>query len=172
MFSKKILLPVLATAVIGGVVVYGVGVAQVHAQDEKPLSGLVQALVQKFSLNESQVQTVVDDFVSHERQTRLESMQKREEDRLTKLVAEGKITDAQKQAILNELAALRSTYNPENMKDKTAAERKAQMQAMHDELQAWAKQQGIDLKYVMVPMGMKGHMKRTMMSAPTSSPTP
>jgi len=78
-----------------------------------------------------------------------------EEERLTKLVSEGKITEAQKSAILAELKALQTKYSIESMKDLSEEERQTQMKTIQDELTAWAKEQGIDISSVM-PTGPGG----------------
>ncbi len=69
-----------------------------------------------------------------DRRTRLEA-------KLTKAVQDGKLTDAQKQAILqkyDELATFRQT-----LQSLTSQQRRAAMQAKHAELLLWAKTNGI-----------------------------
>ncbi len=84
--------------------------------------------------------------------------QQTDEERLTQLAKEGKITEAQKTAILAELKTLKEKYNLESLKDLTEEKRKAKMEDMMEELKAWAKEQGIDEKYVTMapPMGNNG----------------
>jgi len=74
-------------------------------------------IAQKFGLDQAQVQSVFDQFRQERRQEMQQTAQQREEDRLNKLVEEGKITKEQKQAILDKLAELRKKYNPDNFKD-------------------------------------------------------
>jgi len=126
-------------------------------------SGLVQAIAQKFHLDENQVKATVDDYHQQKRKERKENMGKKEEDRLSQLVKDGKITDAQKQAILSKLASLKQKYNPANMKDKTPEERKKQMQSMKDELTSWAKSQGIDINLIFPKFEMGAGMGRKWM---------
>lgn len=71
-----------------------------------------------------------------------------EEQRLEQLVKDGKITEAQKTAIITEVSALQSKYSLTSLKDLTQAERKAKLEEMVAELKAWAKAQGIDESYV------------------------
>ena len=76
------------------------------------------------------------------------------QERLTQLVSEGKITEAQKQLIvtkMSELVAARA-QEMDALKDKTMAERKALMDQKRTELEAWAKANGIDTQYLM-PFG-------------------
>ncbi|MDO8497679.1 MAG: hypothetical protein Q7S61_04000 [bacterium] len=75
-------------------------------------------------------------------------MQDNENARLDQLVKDGKITTAQKQAIVDELAALKKKYDPSNLKTMTQDERKKQFQAQQDEIKSWAQSQGIDISYL------------------------
>ena len=147
MISKKILVPVVLAVAIGGTAIFGVSLAQAQGRPN-PFSGLVTAIAKKFNLDQAQVQAVVDDYQKTEQSTRQKDMQQRETDSLAKLVADGKITEAQKQLIIAEMTALKAKYNPENSKSLTDEQRKTQMQAERDELAAWAKANNIDEKYL------------------------
>jgi hypothetical protein len=121
-------------------------------------------IAQKFNLDQNQVQSVFDQYRTEQKQT----MQQRELDRLNKLVQDKKITDAQKQAILDEQAALKTKYNPANFKSLTADQRKQQFQAEQDEIKTWANSQGIDPSYLMPGFGM--HRGRGWIKNPTPTP--
>jgi type I site-specific restriction-modification system R (restriction) subunit len=145
MISKKIVVPLLVAGVISGVSIFGVSLVNAQEINTHPMSGLVTRIAEKFGLDQSQVQTVVDQFHSEQQQTRLQDMQKREEERLSQLVNDGKITQAQKKAIIEKQKEMRTKYNPETMKSMTMEERKAKMTAMQEEMKTWAAQQGVDL---------------------------
>ena len=83
-------------------------------------------------------------------------MEQRQNDRWTQLVTQGKITELQKQAIINELAALRTKYDPVKMKDLSPTDRKTQMDNEQNELKTWAQAQGIDLSLIRPGRGMMG----------------
>lgn len=158
MTSKKILLPVLAVAIIGGTIILSVN--QVHAQtNNNPLSNLVQMIAQKFGLDQNQVQSLVDQFQQEQKQNRLQKMKDREKMKLDKLVQQGKITSTQEQSILDELVVLKNKYNLGNLKNLTPDQRKAQFQAMQNELKSWAQSQGIDPTLIMPGSGMGGFKK-------------
>ncbi|MFZ2025074.1 MAG: hypothetical protein WAV51_02240 [Microgenomates group bacterium] len=72
-----------------------------------------------------------------------------DEERLTKLVTNGKITEAQKAAILTELATLKATYGEDVLNDLTQEERQQKMQEMREALKAWATAEGIAIGFVM-----------------------
>jgi len=135
------MIPMIAITV-GGAALFAV--SQVHAQTTNGTSSLVETLAQKLNIDPVKIQSVVDQFKQDHRAKMEQNMQQREERHLTKLVQDGKLTDAQKQAILNELSALKTKYNPDNFKNLSADDRKKQMQAMHDELKSWLQSQGID----------------------------
>ncbi len=159
---KKIVLSILSTTVISSTLMFNIG--QVYAQTNdglflkftNPFSKLVQMIAQKFNLDQTQVQSVFDQFWKERRQELQQNAQKREEERLDKLVTDGKITKEQKQAILDKLADLRNKYNPENFKDLTVEQRKEKFQEKQNEIKAWAQSQGIDPSYLMPIFGMGG----------------
>lgn len=148
MITKKIFIPVILVSAIAGSAIFGRNLVKAQSKGNY-LSGLVQAIAQKFNLDQNQVQTVVDDYKKTQVTQMQQQWQQTETDRLSKLVTEGKITEAQKQAILTEMAALKAKYNQENLKNLSADQRKTQMQAEKDEITAWAKTNGIDQTYLM-----------------------
>jgi hypothetical protein len=159
LISKKIILSILAISAVGIAVFGFIGVTKTNAEStNNRFTGLVQAVAQKFGLDQSKVQTVFDDYMTTQRQGIQQKMQQGEEDRLTKLVQDGKISDAQKTAILNELAALRTKYNPANFKNMTAEERKTQFDNEQNDIKSWAASQGIDASYLTPGFGM-GRMR-------------
>ena len=118
-------------------------------------SGLIQFIAQKFGLDSTKVQSAVTEYqVQHKTQIQ-QNMQNREKTRLDALVQQGKITSFQEQAILAELAKLRSEFDPANFRNMTPEERQQQFQKQRDEFTTWAKSQGID-PTLLRPFGMMG----------------
>jgi hypothetical protein len=109
-------------------------------------SSIVQKLVQKFGLNESEVRAVFEEE-HKERETRMAA---RMEERLSQLVTDGKITETQKQAIIAKTAEMKTQHEAKMEKFALMSdeERKAAMEAERTSLEAWAKENGIDLKNV------------------------
>lgn len=116
--------------------VYGVKLIKADEADNYP--PIVQKLVDRFGLNENEVKQVFDET----RQEKHEQMQARFEDRLNKAVEEAKITQEQKQLILDKKAEMQA--NPKEHKG---------------EMKTWLEEQGIDLKELF-PMGTKGGFKK------------
>jgi hypothetical protein len=110
-------------------------------------------IAQKFNLNQSDVQSVFDQY----RQDRRSQMEAQFKTRLDQDVASGKITADQETLILNkrkELADNRASQMA-NFKNMTQAERQAAWQKDRQDLTDWAKQNGIDIQYF---FGGFGHM--------------
>lgn len=151
--------PLLIAGVVStiGLAGLGAGVAQAATSsdsDKAPMSGLVDAIATKFNLDKTQVQQVVD-----EQRTQMEA--EREEkikSQLNTLVKDGKITQAQADAITTKRAELHKEReaNKDSADDKTAAERKTDREAKKTALETWAKEQGIDSKYLRYVFG-HGH---------------
>ena len=141
MYSKKIIIPV-AVATIGASAIFGTGA--VFAQSTNtPLSGLAQMIAQKFNIDQNQVQSVLDQYSSQKKANRLQKMQQGEDQRLSNLVSQGKITSDQKTAIENELKNLKAKYFS-NFQGQTADQRKQAVQNFRTDFQAWLRSQNID----------------------------
>lgn len=165
MKSKKILVPFFAFFVILSGILFVVPAA--HAQTTNGssggnfFSGLVNFIAQKFGLDKTQVQTAITDYKTQHKTTITprptltpDQIIAMEKTRFDKLVASGKITQAQETAILSELSTLSSQYNLSGL---TGTQRKTQMQAMQTALKTWATSQGIDPSLIM--FGGPGRMR-------------
>lgn len=132
------------------------GVASVYAQSPQgKYPSIVQKLVEKFGLKESDVQSVFDEA----QQERQSQMQAKFEESLSQAVKDRKITEAQKQLILTKRQELKanSQANFTNMQNMTPDQRKGDMQAQNQALTDWAKQNSIDIKYLFG--GHMGHFR-------------
>lgn len=126
------------------------GVTRIQAQEVDPHTSLIQKIATKFGLKIEDVQGV---FSEHKTEMQ-NQMMARFEAKLTQLVTDGKITEAQKQLIINKHKEMQTA-----MQNKTPEERKTEMKNKKAELETWAKQNGIDLQYIM-GFGFKGgHMR-------------
>lgn len=148
--NKKIIIVTLIL-VLGGVAVFGV--TQAAAQSPTPFTNLIQKLSQRFNLKEADVKAVFDEAKS-ERQSQ---MQVKFAERLTQLVKDGKLTEAQKQAVIVKHKELQEKHkqNWEQFKNLTPQQRSDFMQKQRTELETWAKAQGIDLNLIF-GVGMHG----------------
>lgn len=152
MLRNKILLPVLAVT-IGGVALFGV--SQVSAQNTDGPSELVSAIAQKFNLPQDQVQQVFNE----QKEKHHAQMQVKMDEKLTQLVKDGKLTEAQKQAMIAKMAEMKNNFNPDALKDLTPEQRREKMDQHRQEMENWAKSQGIDPTLLMFnfKIGRGGH---------------
>src|SRR5688500_1654770 len=99
MTQKKVLLPILGIALISTLF----GANYVSAQDTSATSpSIVQKIAQRFNLSQTDVQKVFDE--AHEE--RMSKMKVQVEERLNQAVKDGKITEAQKQALLSKFTEM------------------------------------------------------------------
>lgn len=130
----------------------------VFAQSEtgdKGMNSIVQQIAHKFNLKESDVQAVFDE----EHKVRTAEMHEKFETNLTNLVSKGSITEEQKQKILAKKKEL-SANKPKNLtkfKNMTPNQRKTEMEKQKTELEAWAKDNGIDLSKIPFFIKINGH---------------
>jgi hypothetical protein len=163
--KKTLLFTVAAVTILSGSLLTSTqAFAQSPMNDQHRMSSLVQKIADKFGLKKEEVQAVFDQAKEeHRSQTEAHF-----DTRLSQLVTEGKITEAQKQLIVakrQELEANRQSQM-DSIKTKTAAERKAAMDAERQKLEEWAKQNGIDLKYLLFGGRGKGPGMHKMRMGP------
>lgn len=123
-------------------------------------SDLIDALSSKFHINKDEVKQVFEE--QHEK--REAAHEKRQSERLQKLVENGTITANQKSAIESKLAEMKADReaNKDEMKDLTPEQRKAKHDEKKAEIESWAKDNNIDLSkikgvFVGGPEGHRGH---------------
>lgn len=163
---NKIVLPVLGAALMAGTVL---APARMYASERgTPTSSVVQRIAQRFGLNEADVKAVFDE----EKEDKHARMQARYEQRLNKYVSEGLISETQKQLILDkqdEMEADRQARIQEGQ-SFTPEEEHTYRQNQRQELRNWAKEQGIELKYLF-PYG-RGKWSKVSVSRVTPTVTP
>ena len=120
-------------------------------------TGLIQKIAQTFNLDQNKVQAVFDQYRQEQQASLQQKRQQQIEDRLSQAVQQGKLTNEQKQAILDELAALKSKYNPDSLKNMTPDQRKQAFQNEQAEIKSWTQSHGIDVSYLMRGFGMGRH---------------
>jgi len=152
-YSRRLL---AAVAIIAGLGMGAMGVDAAFAaqsDDNRGMENLVEAIADKFQVSVSDVQAVFD-----EQRAQMEAdREAMEAERLVQAATDGKITQAQADAI---------TVKREEMKDAMATfasldeeARREAMKTQMDELQKWAKENNISLFYLHQGSrgGMRGH---------------
>ncbi|MBM3206551.1 MAG: hypothetical protein FJZ43_02940 [Candidatus Staskawiczbacteria bacterium] len=147
--NKKYLLyisiPAIALSTAGIVAVGSVSADSVNKQSSG-ISSLVNAIAQKFNLNQAEVQQVFDD---HKSQMMLHMEEKRGA-RLNQAVVDGKLTQDQVNKILAkqaELKAQEASFKA-SLEGKTKEEIKALVKAQADSIKQWAEENDIPIKYL------------------------
>jgi hypothetical protein len=125
---------VVCTLVLGGA--YGVMAATTQTASQYP--SLVERIAKAFNLDPAKV----DNVFQEERKARMADREATIEKRLDQLVTDKKITSAQKDAILKKRDEIQSKI--ESLRNETPAQRMTEMQKLRTELQAWAKENGLD----------------------------
>lgn len=137
------------------------GVSAVSAQSgsSSEQGGLIEAISSKFNLNKAEVKQVFE----AQREKREAEHANKQSERLQKLVDNGTITAEQKTAIETKLEELKADReaNKGSMKDLTPEERKAKHDEKKAELEAWAKDNNLNLTklkgvFMGGPMGHRG----------------
>lgn len=140
MLNKKILISI---ASIGLVVGTGLTSLQsVYADNKDNYSPIVARLVEKFNLNTSEVDTVLNQY----REERHNDQVAKVTERLNVSVQSGDITEEQKQLILNKLAEMSENRPGEYNGDRD--DRREAMKLRRAELEKWAADNNIDAKYL------------------------
>jgi hypothetical protein len=168
--KRSLLIAAAATTVAaGGVGTLGLASAAASSTDSQ--TSLVDQIATRFHLNKSDVQSVFD----QDRQQHEADREAKQKQALADAVTNGKLTQDQADHItqvLNEVKSLRGTTAPKDLSDDTRSQIKADL----DGLRTWAKQNNIDLKYIMPGPGGRGHGgpggQGGSMGAPDSSNLP
>ncbi len=137
------------------------GIATVSAATDSStgsdhMSSLVSAIASKFNLDKTKVQAVFDEQhtkMQAERETQVKAD-------VAQLVKDGKLTQAQADAINAKRAELTKEREANRAADRSASrdQMKTKMDAKRTELETWAKEQGIDTQYLrLVFGGGRGH---------------
>lgn len=159
-FIVYAILPVLAGAALIGGTVFA---ATSQATKTSPFSALATAIAQKFNLNSTDVQTVIDQTMTAER-TQMEK------DRLAQAVTDGKLTQAQADLIVAKRASLEAEReaNKTSFSAMTDTERQAAMEKNKADLQAWATANNVPVEYLFG--GGRGHGGGHGMMGPGGNP--
>lgn len=148
--SKKVSLAVMGLAALGIVGVSGLGVSALSSSDNSQDS-LASRLATKFGLNKDDVAKELDAYHQEERANHEAEMKTRLSDALQKKVDDGTITAEQKTAIENKLEERHKAHEAEMEANKksntkpTKEEMDAKRTADKTEMDAWLKEQGINL---------------------------
>lgn len=157
MINKKILASIFGVTLLGSTLF---GASYVAAQKtDTATPSIVQRLAEKFNLNQDDVQKVFDEH----RQENQKYMQEQLAKRLDQAVKDGKITTAQKDAILKKHSEMVNVkFRNGNFKELTAEEKQKMGQEKRAEMETWANEIGLDLATIHELIGHNGMGKGKM----------
>lgn len=142
--------------IIGGLVVAFAGLGAFSAGSTLANSAngqdsLIQKIADKFHLKKDDVQAVFN----QDRQERKTQMQQNFNSKLDQAVKDGKINETQKAAIIKKFDELRNNKENDfkNFRSMTPDQRKQVMDKQKTDLQAWAKDNNIDLNVLQEILG-------------------
>lgn len=154
--KKQLIVAGIATAVgVTGLAGVGVASAAADTSSTNPMSSLVEAVATKFNLKEADVQAVFD-----AQRTQMQAEREAEvEKKVAQLVTDGKLTQDQADKLNAKRAELQKAREALKDSDKTREEMKTERETKRTELEAWAKENGIDTEYLryVVDGGHHGH---------------
>lgn len=132
-YIASMLIAVAAIAVVTG------GAIAVNAQiSDGEYPPIVERIAERFGLNESEVKSFFDEV----REERREEKQIRAGERLSQAVADGLITEKQKELIIEKKAELKD--EKESLRSLEPEERREAMKELKTEFGEWAEVNGID----------------------------
>ncbi|MFA5355172.1 MAG: hypothetical protein WC302_00315 [Candidatus Paceibacterota bacterium] len=126
---KKITYLIMTLVAVG---ILGFTVANAQADNGGFHSALIQELVERFNLNEQEVQEVFDEFEAENK----EQMEERTSQEFTNL------TEEQKTAISEKMEEMKQKM--EGIKDLSGEERQEAIDQIKEGMEAWAEENGID----------------------------
>jgi len=151
--KNKIIIPAALVLAIITLAAYRTAVVYAQGSNNK-YPPVLEKLVERFNLNEDEVRVVFDEV----REEHQGQMQEQFNQRLDQAVTDGKITLVQKELILAKHEELKGgKENWEDWYNLSPEERREMGEERHEELEAWAESNGIDL-YLFFSLG-KGEGK-------------
>lgn len=131
------------------IVVSGLGINYAQANGNHRSEIIINRLAEKFNLDKTEVEQVF----AKNRAKRQQQMQARLEENLDQAVEDGKLTEEQKNLLLDKRAEMK-----DEMKNLSWNERQEKRAEHRQEIQNWAKENGIDLSAIR-NQGMKNGQK-------------
>lgn len=161
--NKVLILTAVTIAALGGLGL--VSSSQGYAKTESKYPSIVQKLINKFNLNTSEVDKIMEEEKAEREAQRKEMEAKRLQeitDKLTQAVKDGKITEDQKAKILAKFAEMKPNREQERSKEKgdfakltqeeweaKRVERQKEMEQRKAEFEAWEAQLGVKLSDIL-----------------------
>ncbi|MEW6447300.1 MAG: hypothetical protein AB1426_04310 [Bacillota bacterium] len=126
---------------------YGLSAMAAETQADYNFPPVIQKLIDKFNLDPAKVNEVLQEDRKEREAKRLSIFK----DRLEQAVKDGKLTEKQREAILSKRSELQAKL--QNLRDLSPEERHEALKQLRDEMEKWAKENGIDVKWLLMEKG-------------------
>jgi len=140
--TKKHLIYVIPAMILGGALLAGATVVGAQSA-EGNYPSIVQKLADRFNLNLEDVKSV---FAENRQEVQLQ-MEENFQNALDEMVADGKITQEQEEAILEKREEMQGLK--EELKDLEPEERQAKMHELRDEVKQWLEENNLNPGLIM-----------------------
>lgn len=140
--TKKIVVPVVALGIITVAVLSSVSLVSAQRLDSGR-DTLVNKISARFGLNEAEVEETFREFGMERGRERHEKMGEILENRLGQAVENGNLTEAQRFVVMEKHEELEDRMD--DLYDLSPEDRREARADIHEEMEAWAKENGIDL---------------------------
>lgn len=141
--SKVVLASILGTGLAAsGFTAY----AATTPNPNGPMTNLVQAIAQRFNLNSTDVEQVVEDTMASNRALRMAEQETAYQDRLNKALSLGKLTQEQVNKLLERHQTVKAER--ESLAGKTGDELRNALKTIQTENQTWAKDNNIPIEFL------------------------
>ncbi|MCB9813101.1 MAG: hypothetical protein H6772_01710 [Pseudomonadales bacterium] len=151
--SKKFVAPMIIVGVIAIATLNSAGLVDAQQSDSDsdtqqvgPRESLSHKFASRFGLNETDVNNALKEFRMDRNQERHARMEENLSNRLEQAVENGTLTSAQMYSVLEKHAELESKFD--ELDDLSPEERHEAMADIHDEMDAWAQERGIDMNKI------------------------
>ena len=145
--AVAVVIAVCTLALLG---VYGFSAIAAETQSTYNFPPIIQKLIEKFNLDPAKV----DEVFQEQRKEMKAKQQENYEQRLEQAVKDGKLTEKQKEAILSKWNEIQTKL--EALSKLSPEERQKALKELRDDTEKWAKDNGIDARFLM--FGLKGRM--------------
>ena len=116
---------------------------------QKRQSGFAAVIAHKFGLDQTVVEETIKEFHQQEMELRHQEMESKMEERLLRAVSEGNLTETQMRAILEKHDEMYERMQELHEQDLSPEDMREMRADIHEAMQAWAEEQGIDFEVFM-----------------------
>lgn len=153
------LVAVLALSATDKVNAFGGSMRSMNRGGANHTSEFAAVMAQKFGLDQSAVEETIQGFHQQEMELRHQEMESRMGERLQRAVTQGNLTETQMHAILEKHDEMYERMQELHDQDLSPEDMREMRADVHEEMQTWADEQGIDFE-VFMTVGKQGGQRK------------